>query len=208
MHAIDREKGTIDVSIKRVSTKDAKEKIRSYNLEKRLVALFAQTLKGGEGGKGEGRALGDSGAGVPATTPTSWRTPSPTQGVRAVQAAREVKDAFIKALEQNKKQKRYFVSYIATISTYNTESGATELRGLMKAIKDGGIDVGYIGAPKYRLFAEGTDYTDAEAKIAKVQELISQKLKKGHFGESEGEAEEGKGGHNGLHIVVLWKGQR
>ena len=45
VHGVDKEKGTIDISLKRVSPKDSKEKIRSYNLEKRLNALFAQTLK-------------------------------------------------------------------------------------------------------------------------------------------------------------------
>ena len=59
---------------------------------------------------------------------------------------KKVKDAFVKVLELSKKQKRYFVSYVATITTYNTESGATELRDLMKAIKETGTELGYIGA--------------------------------------------------------------
>ncbi|MGD0511465.1 MAG: S1 RNA-binding domain-containing protein, partial [Candidatus Micrarchaeaceae archaeon] len=41
----DKEKGTIDISLKRVSPGNSKEKIRSYNLEKRLAALFLQALK-------------------------------------------------------------------------------------------------------------------------------------------------------------------
>src|SRR5208283_5552594 len=45
VHGVDKEKGTIDISLKRVSPKDSKDKIRSYNLEKRLNALFSQTIK-------------------------------------------------------------------------------------------------------------------------------------------------------------------
>src|SRR5271157_1758149 len=41
----DKEKNTIDISLKRVTPKKAKERIRSYNLEKRLAALFLQAIK-------------------------------------------------------------------------------------------------------------------------------------------------------------------
>jgi translation initiation factor 2 subunit 1 len=181
VHGLDKEKGTIDISLKRVSTKDSKEKIRSYNLEKRLSALFSQTIKKEKDIKGKEE--------LPAIIIQEFRTYTNfmenalanTPEFANSNLPKKVKDAFIKALEQNRKQKRYFVSYIATISTYNTESGASELRSLMKEIKGTGVDLGYIGAPKYRLFAEGTDYVDAEAKIDKVREIISSKLKKGVF---------------------------
>src|SRR5208283_707785 len=41
----DKEKNTIDISLKRVTQKKSKEKIRAYNLEKRLAALFLQAIK-------------------------------------------------------------------------------------------------------------------------------------------------------------------
>ncbi len=181
VHGIDKEKGTIDISLKRVSPKDSKEKIRSYNLEKRLNALFAQVLKKEKyaGSKEELAAaiIQEFGTYTNMMENAVASTPEFAQS----KLPKKVKEAFVKILEQNRKQKRYFVSYIATITTYNTESGATELRGLMKEIKDTGVELGYIGAPKYRLFAEGTDYTDAEAKIARVQEIVASRLKKGVF---------------------------
>lgn len=181
VHNVDKDKGTIDISLKRVSPKDSKEKIRSYNLEKRLNALFAQTLKKEKysGNKDElGEAIKQEfGTYTSMMENAVGNTPEFAQS----KIPKKIKDAFVKVLEQNRKQKKYFVSYIATIYTYNTESGATELRNLMKEIKETGIELGYIGAPKYRLFAEGTDYVDAEAKISKVQELINSKLKKGVF---------------------------
>ena len=48
-------------------------------------------------------------------------------------------------------------------------SGASELREIMSSIKGNGVDVKYIGAPKYSLMAEGTDYIHAEEKIRKVE---------------------------------------
>ncbi len=181
VHGLDKEKGTIDISLKRVSTKDSKDKIRSYNLEKRLSALLSQIVK-----KEKDAKLKEE---LPTIVTREFGTytnfmeaalgNSPEFGKSNI--PKKIRDTFIKTLEQSRKQKRYFVSYIATITTYNTESGATELRSLMKDIKDTGVELGYLGAPKYRLFAEGTDYTDAEAKISKVRELVEAKLKKGVF---------------------------
>ena len=42
---IDKIKGTIDVSIKKVNNKQSKDKLDSYNLQKRLLALYQQSLK-------------------------------------------------------------------------------------------------------------------------------------------------------------------
>jgi translation initiation factor 2 subunit 1 len=181
VHGLDKEKGTIDISLKRVSTKDSKDKIRSYNLEKRLTALFSQTVKKEKDAKAKEElpllVIQEFGTYTNFMESALGNTPEFNNS----KLPKKIKDGFVKALEQSRKQKRYFVSYIATITTYNTESGATELRSLMKDIKDTGVELGYLGAPKYRLFAEGKDYTDAEAKISKVKELVEARLKKGVF---------------------------
>src|SRR5208283_4762818 len=101
----------------------------SYNLEKRLNALFWQTVKKEKEAK----------------------TKEELEGIITLEFG-----TYTKFMEN---------------AVSNTESGATELRSLMKAIKETGTELGYVGAPKYRLFAEGTDYVDAEAKIDKVKEL-------------------------------------
>jgi translation initiation factor 2 subunit 1 len=181
VNSLDREKDTIDVSLKRVSPKDSKDKIRSYNLEKRLVALFLQALK--KTGEVQNKETLTALVSSEFSTYTNMVQNATANTPAFVQSKlpKKVKDAIIKSLEANKKQKRYIVSYIATISTYNTESGASELRELMGKIKGLGIDVGYIGAPKYKLFSEGTDYADAESKITAAKELIESKIKNGVF---------------------------
>lgn len=94
---------------------------------------------------------------------------------------KKLKESVLKVLESNKKQKKYLVSYIATIYTFNTLSGATELKGIMGLVKGMDVSVKYIGAPKYRLMAEGDNYSTAEEKIKKVEELIKSKLLNGVF---------------------------
>lgn len=181
VNSMDKEKGTIDVSLKRVSTKDSKEKIRSYNLEKRLAALFLQTLKksGETQGKEELQNIVVTEFGT-YTNMVQSITADPKLFAQS-KLPKKVKDSLVKLLEANKKQKRYIVSYLATLYTYDTENGATELRELMEGIKKLGIEIGYIGAPRYKFLSEGSDYADAESKIAKVRDLVGKRIKNGGF---------------------------
>ncbi|MDE1865994.1 MAG: S1 RNA-binding domain-containing protein [Candidatus Micrarchaeota archaeon] len=181
VHSLDKDKGTIDISLKRVSTKDSKDKIRSYNLEKRLAALFSQVVRKEKEVKNKDELISLVIQEFGTYTNLMEAALGDTPEFGKSRLPKKVRELFVKELEQSRKQKRYYVSYIATISTYNTESGATELRSLMKEIRDTGVDLGYLGAPKYRLFAEGKDYTDAEAKISKVRGIVESKLKKGVF---------------------------
>jgi translation initiation factor 2 subunit 1 len=177
----DKEKGTIDISLKRVSPSNSKEKIRTYNLEKRLIALFLQAMKMAKEQPNKEQiikmAISEFGTYTNLVQNATASTPEFEQS----KLPKKLKDAIIKVLESNKKQKRYIVSYIATIYTYNTLSGASELKGLMSSIKSLGVDVRYVGAPKYRFLAEGGDYSMAEAKIKSAEELIKERLKKGVF---------------------------
>ncbi len=177
----DKEKGTIDISLKRVSPSNSKEKIRSYNLEKRLSAVFLQAVKMAK--EQENKAALITLATTEFNTYTNLVQNATNNTPEFIQSKlpKKVKEAILKELESKKKKKRFLVAYLATIYTYNTLSGASELRGIMNSIKEIGVDVRYIGAPKYRLMAEGKDYTSAEEKIKKAEAIVKEKLKKGVF---------------------------
>ena len=177
----DKERNTIDVSLKRVTPKESKEKIGGYNLEKRLAALFQQALRraGEDGRAGEAaqQVLGEFGS----YTSLFQQATANTEKFERAALPKKLKEALLEAIEANRKVKKHEVSYIATISTYNTKSGASELRSMLTAIKNSGVDVAYISAPKYRLTAEGKDYADAESKIKGAELVITTKLNKGVF---------------------------
>lgn len=177
----DREKGTIDVSLKRVSPGNSKEKIRSYNLEKRLYALFLQAVKVSKEQQNKDALVNTALSEFGSYTALVENATNDTKEFSQSKLPKKLKETIIKVLEANRKQKRYLVSYIATMYTYNTVSGASELRGLLGSIKDLGVSVRYVGAPKYKLLAEGEDYTKAEAKIRAVESLVKNRLKKGFF---------------------------
>lgn len=177
----DKEKGAIDVSLKRVSPSASKEKTRSYNLEKRLAALFLQTIKVAKEQQNKDELIRTALAEFGTYTNLVNNATSNTKEFTISKLPKKLKESIIKVLESNRKQKRHVVSYMATFYTYNTISGATEIRNLINMIKNIGVDVTYIGAPKYRLMAEGEDYSVAEEKIKKAEELMKEKLKKGVF---------------------------
>jgi len=176
----DKERNTIDVSLKKVTPKETKVKIGEYNLEKRLAALLQQVIKqsGLQGKEDIASALHKE---FGTYSNLFQNATSNSEQFEHLKIPKKLKDEMQKAIEANRKEKKHTVSYIATISTYNTESGITELKGLLEEAAASGVDVSYISAPKYKFVANGDDYVGAEAKIKKAEATITAKLKKGVF---------------------------
>ncbi len=177
----DKERQTLDVSIKKVTPQDSKNKINIYNLEKRLSGMFMQGVKqAGLDAQKDDLSLAVI-AEFRTYTELMRNATDDTPAFVSSKLPKKLKDTLMKLLETSKKKKRYIVSYIMKLSTFNTKSGATELREILTTIKGKGVEVLYIGAPRYRLSAEGKDYNDAEGKIKAAQEVVTAKLKKGVF---------------------------
>jgi translation initiation factor 2 subunit 1 len=180
---IDHEKNTIDISIKKVNSNEAKEKMGAYNLEKRLAALFQQALKEA---KITSRSQKDTYSENIVSAYGSFTNfikgiaekPDSMEGVKLPPRLRE---AVLKLIEASKKEKTYKVVYFLTMFTYNTKAGISQIREILSDIKNNKVDVEYIGAPKYRLISEGEDYIEAENHIQDSLKIIKSKLKNGEF---------------------------
>ena len=176
----DKDRNTIDVSLKKVTPKETKVKIGAYNLEKRLAALLQQSARqAGMSGKEEQIQQLHAEFGTYANL--FQHAADNTAQFESLKIPKKLKEEIQRAIEANRKEKRHEVSYIATISTYNTNSGATELRDILNSAINDGVSVSYISAPRYRFAADGKDYAEAEAKIKRAEIDISAKLKKGVF---------------------------
>lgn len=177
----DKEKQTLDVSLKKVTPAENKQKVSAFNLEKRLNALFLQSIRfaGLDQQKVEitQTAIGE----FHTFTNLMRNATDKTKEFEGSKLPKKLKDEILKRLETSRKKKRYIVAYIMKLTTYNTKNGATELRDILSQVRDKGIEVSYISAPKYHLTAEGKDYSDAENKIKAATELVQAKLKKGDF---------------------------
>ena len=175
----DKEKNTIDISLKRVSPSNSKNKIRAYNLEKRLGALFLQAVKMSKYQQDKDALVSTALSEFGTYTNLIDNATSDTKEFSQSKLPKKLKDSILKVLEANRKQKRYIVSYMAKVYTQDTLSGAESLRTAMRAVKDLGVEAKYIGAPKYRFVAEGNDYSAAEEKIKKAEAAVKSKIKKG-----------------------------
>jgi translation initiation factor 2 subunit 1 len=180
---IDHEKNTIDISIKKVNSREAKEKLGAYNLEKRLAALFQQALKEA---KITTRAQKEAYSDYIKTTFNGFTefiksiTEKP-EAFDEVKLPPRLKEAITKLMEASKKERTYKVAYILTMFTYNTKKGITQIKGILSDIRASKVNIEYIGAPKYRLVASGSDYIEAENHIQESVKAIKSKLKSGEF---------------------------
>jgi translation initiation factor 2 subunit 1 len=177
----DKDRNTIDISLKKVAPKETKDKIGAYNLEKRLAALFQQALRQADEQDRKDVATTEAITEFSNYTNLFQHAASNSEQFENSKMSKKLKKSIQDAIAANKKEKKYIVSYIATISTYNTKSGASELREVLGGIQKGGIEVSYISAPKYRFMAEGKDFNDAEGKIKIAEQVVTSKLKKGVF---------------------------
>ncbi len=177
----DKERQTTDISLKKVTPQERKEKQDSYSLEKRLNALFMRAI----------RAAGLEAQKTELSQKVIEEFTTYTNAARAAAQAtpefdksklpKKLKDALTQQIESSRKKKKYVVSYTMTLSSYDTMSGITEIKRIVSLIKQKGVNVKYISAPKYGLSAEGKDYADAEGKIKEAASIASASIKKGIF---------------------------
>ena len=169
----DTNRNTIDVSLKKVTPKESKEKLRSFNLERRSKALFNQAIKMAKEQQSrdsiEGKVISDFGNYTKLIEAAKY-SPDEIDGSKL---PKKFKESIIKLIEASNTKKDYSVSYTIKIQTTDTESGITKLRKVFgEAQKASGAIITYISAPKYKINASGSSFADAEEKVSKAVEMI------------------------------------
>jgi len=173
---IDRAKGTIDISLKKVTPKDSKEKISAYNLERRLTALFQQAMRATKETDQEAATnLVRSEFGT--FTNLVFNTTNNTEQFKNSQLSKKLKASLLKTIEASRKKREYRVSYIISLTDLDTMHGITEINSTLKEAESKGVAITYISAPKYKMDAEGENYDDAERKIKEAVETIKARTK-------------------------------
>lgn len=161
---IDTKKNSIDVSLKKVTPKESKDKIGAYSLENRTAALFNRALKvSGLQPKKEqlGATVSEE---FSSYTNLFYNATDNTQEFENSKLPKKLKETFAKLISANKKVRSFTVSYLLTVSTSDSVAGASALRKLFTTIADTGALAKYISAPKYRIVATGASYAEAEGE--------------------------------------------
>src|SRR5271155_511893 len=168
---VDREKKSVDVSLKKASSKAKKDKINDYSIEKRSEGIFNKAVTAAK--KDEKKQL------LVAETATVVKTY--TELVNSIFEGKdplskfndkEFKDALYDLVAKTIKPKSYTVSYNAELITTDTRAGIKTIKEALGKIEKLGVDVLYMGAPHYRLLSTGSSYPNAEERITAAQELI------------------------------------
>jgi translation initiation factor 2 subunit 1 len=173
----DKDRRSIDVSLKKVTPKETKDKIGKYNLEKRLTALVQQSIKA-SGVKGTEEKMERIRVENRGYSELFQHAISEDEWFENLNIPEKLKEEIKKIIKANMKEKKKEVSYIVTMTSYNTESGASELRSILEDGRKTGVEIFYISAPKYRFSAEGKDYSEAENKIKKALNIAESRLSK------------------------------
>lgn len=177
---IDKAKGTIDISLKKVTPKDSKEKISAYNLERRLNALFLQAIKASK--ETEQQALINVAKSEFETfTNLVFNATNNSDKFKESKLPKKLKTTLLKIIEISRKKREYRVSYIISLTDLNTMHGTTEINSVLIEAEKKGVKISYISAPKYKMDAEGENYDDAEKKIKEAVEVIKTKAKNSIF---------------------------
>ncbi|MGC8649239.1 MAG: S1 RNA-binding domain-containing protein [Candidatus Micrarchaeia archaeon] len=177
----DENRQTIDISIKKVTPTEAKQKMNEYNLEKRLVGLFQRALKVSK--------LSDKKESIEASVIKEFgsytnfirEASSNSEYFNSFKLPKKLKTELLKLLEVSHKEKTYKVLYLMTISSHDTSKGVEELKNIFRGIEEQGVSIKYISAPKYSVIATGRSYLEAEKKIHNAIEFVKKQNFNGVF---------------------------
>ncbi|MGC8730154.1 MAG: S1 RNA-binding domain-containing protein [Candidatus Micrarchaeia archaeon] len=178
---IDYEKSTIDISLKKVTPSDSKDKLSEYNSENRFAALFVQAIM-----RSQMAQKKDAYIQIVKDEFSSYRdlmqnALENTQKYEDSALPKKLKQTLRNLILANTKEKMHKVAYILTLQTNNFMSGITELRSMLTKVQVLGVKVHYLGAPKYLISAEAKTFPEAEDKIKEAQKIILSELSNGVF---------------------------
>lgn len=168
---VDREKKSVDVSLKKASSKAKKDKINDYSIEKRSEGIFNKALTAAKKDEKKQAII----------TEIATTTKTYTELVNSIFEGkdplsnfkdREFKDALYDLVSKTIKPKSYTVSYNAELITTDTKAGIKTIKEALGKVEKLGVDVLYMGAPHYRLLSTDSSYPKAEERIKEAQELI------------------------------------
>lgn len=169
--AIDKEKRAVDISLKKVTTKEKNDKISEYNLEKRYEKLFNQAVAAAKLEPKKEALIAELAQKVSTYTEIIQLLVDKKSSEGLIKS-KPLEDELLAIVAKNIKPKRYEVSYTLELRSTDPKSGINEIKKVLGEIESRGVGVLYIGAPRYRLTSEDSDYPKAEGRIKEAQKLI------------------------------------
>ncbi len=171
VHRLDREKNHVDVSLKRVSEEEKKNKLAQVSFEKRAKKLLEISIKGVKvkvdfedvRNKIE-EEYGDL---------YSCLKEASEQGEAAldgIDIPKGLKAQLVEVAKKNIKKQMVTVDGIATLICYGGD-GVEAIKKVFSACRKDS-EVTYLGAPKYKISIVSEDYKSGEKKLSSILEKL------------------------------------
>jgi translation initiation factor 2 subunit 1 len=171
VYHVDKEKGQIDVSLKRVSEEEKRKKLESLEREKKAVNLLSLAIEEANVDVKfeelrqilEGK-FGD----LYSVFLTAYeKGDAAFKGVNIPDA---LKHALIDVAKRNIKKQLVQIKGIVTLKCYG-EDGVEKIKEALSVKKDN-VTFHYLGAPRYQLILTASDYKEGERELAAVIKSI------------------------------------
>ncbi|MCL5428024.1 MAG: S1 RNA-binding domain-containing protein [Candidatus Marsarchaeota archaeon] len=171
--SVDKEKGSIDISLKKATTREKTTKQSEYNLEKRYEKLFEQAAGiSGLKDKKDIDALKSEAAKKVSTYTELINNTQEDRKFTSFLKNKKFSAVFDEIIQKNIKLKRYIVTYLMEMQSCSPKAGVSQIKEALAGIEGLGVSVLYLGAPRYRLTAEGGNYLEAEEKIKLARNIL------------------------------------
>ncbi len=169
--SVDREKKTIDVSLKKATQKEKTTKQNEFSIEKRYEKLFEQALMLAKQETKKDK-IKEELADKFTTYTNLFNALLADQKAMDFIKNKQFSESLLDIISKNIKPKKYIVSYTVELKLTDPKAGIKKLKTVLQDINKKGIDVLYLGAPKYRFTTEGEDYIAAEEKIKESRAIL------------------------------------
>ncbi len=179
--SINKEKNTIDISLKRVTNADSRNKLNAYNLEKRAQALFLQAMKEARVSQFKDKYTSAVLSKYGSFTNFIDAINSKADSLAELPIPEKLKTVTSELLEAGTKEKTRRVVYDLTLLSYDTNAGIEQIKKALTEAAKQGVDIAYISAPHYRITAEAEDYSIAEGKIKAAMAELKKYMPNGYI---------------------------
>ncbi|MEM0200809.1 MAG: S1 RNA-binding domain-containing protein [Candidatus Micrarchaeaceae archaeon] len=169
--SVDKEKKTIDVSLKKATQKEKTDKQNEFSIEKRYEKLFEQALILSKQESKKDKIKQELSEKFITYTNLFNKLLEDQKSIDFIKN-KQFSESLLDIISKNIKPKKYIVSYTVELKIIDPKVSIKKLKTVLEEINKKGIDILYLGAPKYRFTTEGEDYISAENKIKESKSIL------------------------------------
>ncbi|MEM3075937.1 MAG: translation initiation factor IF-2 subunit alpha [Candidatus Bilamarchaeaceae archaeon] len=180
VHHVDKEKRQVDISLKRVTEEEKRKKLEQVNFERRAERLIEVAISGIRGKKPaldeiKKKIVEEYGALYPILKEVAEKGEEPLE---ALGFSKQFQTKLVEVVRKNIKKPTVTTSGIITLICYGG-NGISLIKNALGSIrKEDGVDVLYLGAPRYKIVVIAEDYKAGEKKLTNAVKLVEDFAKK------------------------------